>query len=288
MRSARFGVVALLMIWSGFFAAESRAQSSPGAVVEGTVVDGSDKSIANAMLQWSAVGVAGSGTDSSDPQGRFAFQMPVSAGPVQVQIAATANLYLPAQVSVLAQPGQTTSTQIVLSLKPKTQLATVTGSLTNSITHKPIPGAHMSILGAGGVLSAITSATGAFRFTKVGFNSNLTIEAETLETPCIATTDFPLSVSLTIVSVKLTAPVLHVHTPECPNNTGINFRTSPTAPPGAPLSSIDDTLQWKQADQLAIQTDATTNAWNAGHVNGILRGPAGTGLITASDEGESG
>ena len=82
---------------------------------------------------------------------------------------------------------------------------------------------------------------------------------------------------------KLTAQTLYIHTPHCPNNEGIAHRSE--AHVQSPQLPIDDTLQWKQADSLSIQTNATTDAWNAGRVRDILRGPAGTGLVVASDEG---
>jgi hypothetical protein len=258
-------------------------QSSPGAVVQGQVVTSGGAAIANAMVQWSPVGVAGGGTTSSDPQGQFAFEVPISQGGVQVQISVTANLYIPAQTSVPAFAGQTTPVQIPMGLKPKTQLATVSGTLLDTLSHKGVPSATITILGAGGILSATTNSLGKFKIPKVGFNSNLSIQAETPEIPCIPTSTFPLSVSSTPVSVKLSTQIVHVSTPHCPDNMGINHQ-SPDRQPG-PLLNIDDTLQWKQADTQAIQTNANVNAWNAGHVNDILRGPAGTGLITASDEG---
>lgn len=258
---------------------------TPGAIIQGNIVDGAGNAVQNALVQWRAVGVAGSATGSSDAQGAFSFDIPLARGSAQVQINVTANLYVPQQVSVTAQAGLTTPVQIALSLKPSTQLGSVSGTLADARTHKKIPAAQISILGAGAVLETVTNANGAFRFTGVGFNSNLTIEASTLEVPCIPTTDFPLSVSASSAKVTLTAQTLLVHTPHCPNNAGINH-VSPQAS-SAPIlpTAIDDTLQWKQADVFSIQTNANTNAWNAGHVNDILRGPAGTGLVVASDEG---
>jgi hypothetical protein len=258
------------------------AQNS-GAIIQGQLVNGSGASVANAMVQWSAVGVAGGATGNSDSQGQFAFEIPIARGGAQVQISVTANSYVPAQTSVQAQAGQTTPVQIVLAPKPRTQFAVVSGTLKDTKSHKAIPAAKISILGAGAALSATTNAYGAFKIKGVGFNSNLTLQAETLEVPCIPTSDFPLSVSVSPVTVKLTAQTLYIHTPHCPNNEGIAHRSE--APIQSPQLPIDDTLQWKQADSLSIQTNATTNAWNAGRVTDILRGPAGTGLVVASDEG---
>jgi len=254
-----------------------------GAILQGQLLDPSGAAIPNAMVQWSAVGVAGGETGNSDANGQFSFEIPLARGSVQVQVSVTANRYLPTQATVSAQSGQITPLQIVLNPKPPAQLAIVSGTLKDTKTHAPIPSAEISILGAGGVLATTTDVKGKFKFKGVGFNANLTIRAETLEVPCVPTTDYPLSVGAFRLTVPLTAQTLFVHTPHCPNNAGISHRTADQQTP-LPIG-IDDTLQWKQADLLAIQTNPNTNAWNAGHVNDILRGPAGTGLIAASDEG---
>jgi len=282
MQSKRFNPVSALVSCVLFLVAVSWGQNE-GAIVQGQLVDGSGAIIANAMVQWAAIGVAPGGTGSSDSFGNFAFEIPIVEGGAQVQISVTANLYLPAQTSVQVQAGQTTPVQIVMSPKPHNQLATVSGTLTDSKTHKGVPAAEITILGAGGLLSATTNATGGFKITKVGYNSNLTLQAETLEVPCIPTSDFPLSVSAPHVTAKLSAETLYVQTPHCPNNEGIAHRSMDQKP--TPQISIDDTLQWKQADESSILTNATVNAWNAGRVKDILRGPAGTGLVAASDEG---
>ena len=138
------------------------AQNS-GAIIQGQLVNGSGASVANAMVQWSAVGLAGGATGNSDSQGQFAFEIPIARGGTRVQISVTANSYVPAQTSVQAQAGQTTPVQIVLAPKPRTQFAVVSGTLKDTKSHKAIPAAKISILGAGAVLSATTNAYGAFR-----------------------------------------------------------------------------------------------------------------------------
>jgi hypothetical protein len=94
------------------------AQNS-GAIIQGQLVNGSGASVAKAMVQWSAVGVAGGATGNSDSQGQFAFEVPIARGGAQVQISVTANSYVPTQASVQAQAGQTTPVQIVLTAKPR-------------------------------------------------------------------------------------------------------------------------------------------------------------------------
>ncbi len=256
---------------------------SQSAIVEGQVVDASGAAVPNAMLQWAGVGVPGGGTDYSDSLGNFAFEMPVARGTVEVQIALVANAYLPKQVSVQAQGGQTTPVQIVVQPKPLNQFATVKGSLVDSKSHQGIPAAEIQILGAGGILKSVTDSNGEFSIGGVGYNTALTLQADTLEYPCIPVSTFPLSVATRKVKMKLSAATLIIETPHCPNNQGISHTGG--APEEAPQIGIDDTLQWTQADTLSISTNSPANAWNAGRVNDILRGPAGTGLVLASDEG---
>jgi hypothetical protein len=260
--------------------AQSQSQT---AIVQGQVVNTSGTAVPDAMLQWSAVGVAGSGTDYSDSQGNFAFAVPLASGSVQVQISLVANAFVSKQVSVQAQGGQTTSVQIMVQSKPPNEFATVSGTLEDSNTHQGIPSAQMQIFGAGGILTSLTDSNGKFSISGVGFNTALTLQAETLEYPCIATSTFPLSVATRKVKMKLLAQTLIIETPHCADNQGMSHNDQDQAE--APQIGIDDTLQWKQADTMSISTNSSANAWNAGRVNDILRGPAGTGLVVASDEG---
>ena len=180
--SKRFRVNAVLALLALLFLSSTVtvAQNS-GAIIEGQLVDGSGAAIANAMVQWSAVGLAGGAIGNSDSQGQFAFEIPIAQGGAQVEISVTANSYVPAQASVQVQAGQTVPVQIVLNPKPHNQFAVLSGTLTDTKSHKGIPSAEMSIRGAGGLLSATSDAKGKFKITGVGFNSNLTLHAETLE-----------------------------------------------------------------------------------------------------------
>jgi hypothetical protein len=230
------------------------------------------------MVQWSFVGASGpSQTGASDSAGKFAFEMPLSI-PTQVQIATTANLYTPTQTSALIQPGTTTQVPaITLTRKPSGQYGAVLGAVRNS-NGLAIPNATVSILGAGDFLRTTTDGNGKFKFTSVGFNSNLTLQASTAEAPCIATTQVPFALSSTYTVVSVKAPGVLSITANCP---------PPPAPPGpgAPGIGVDDTVQWQQADSQSIQHNDVPNAWSAGHVNDIIRLPPGQGLLVASDEG---
>ena len=61
----------------------------------------------------------------------------------------------------------------------------------------------------------------------------------------------------------------------------------PSVPPRSTLPD-DTNIQWSQADVLAIQTqnDPNSDAWNAGHINDIIkfRDPLG-GMVVAADTG---
>jgi hypothetical protein len=237
--------------------------------------------VAGATVQWSLVGAPSpSQTGASDSAGNFAFEIPL-AYPTQVQLATNANLYTPTQTSVQLQPGVTSQVQVKLTRRPAGQYGAVLGAVRNS-NGLAIPNATVSILGAGDFLSTTTDANGKFKFTPVGFNSNLTLQASTANAPCIATTQVPFALSSTHTVVSVKAPRVLSITANCP---------PPPTPPGglaahgiSPMGN-DDTVQWQQADSLSIQHNDAPNAWNAGHVNDIVRLPPGQGLLVASDEG---
>jgi hypothetical protein len=267
----------LWIIFASGFAVSAYAQANT-ATVQGRLVNTSGSPVANAIVQWSIVGSVQGETGSTDSGGHFAFEIPATS-PGQIQVATIANLYLPTQTTVQFVPGQTTRPRIVLTPKPSTQIGTVTGAVQDSLTRRPIPKATVAILGAGGILSTTTNAQGTFSLRSVGFNSNLTLQATTILPPCIPPTQVPFAVNQSNVTVNVQAARVHnTPTPNCgPGLTGPNG-------PGSVLS-IDDTLQWHQADSLAIQSNSTPNAWHAGDVNDILRPPPGTGLIVAPNEG---
>ncbi len=247
------------------------------SIFQGQLLTTKGVPVANAMVQWSFVGASGpSQTGASDSAGKFAFEMPLSI-PTQVQIATTANLYTPTQTSALIQPGTTTQVPaITLTRKPSGQYGAVLGTVRNA--NGLAIEATVSILGAGDFLRTTTGANGKFKFTPVGFNSNLTLQASTAEAPCIATTQVPFALSSTYTVVSVKAPGVLSITANCP---------PPPAPPGpgAPGIGVDDTVLWQQADSLSIQNNDVPNAWSAGHVNDIIRLPPGQGLLVASDEG---
>ena len=257
-------------------------QSQPIAtILQGQLLTTKGVPVAGATVQWSFVGAPNpSQTGASDSAGNFAFEIPL-ATPTQVQLATNANLYTPTQTSVQLQPGTTTQVQVKLTRRPAGQYGAVLGSVRNS-NGLAIPNATVSILGAGDFLSTTTDVNGKFKFTPVGFNSNLTLQASTANAPCIATTQAPFALSSTYTVVSVTAPRVLSITANCP---------PPPAPPGGPAAhgvrpmGVDDTVQWQQADSLSIQSNILPNAWNAGHVNDIIRLPPGQGLLVASDEG---
>src|ERR1022692_2408831 len=257
-------------------------QSQPIAtILQGQLLTSKGVPVAGATVQWSLVGPPSpSQTGASDSAGNFAFEIPL-AYPTQVQLATNANLYTPTQTSVQLQPGVTSQVQVKLTRRPAGQYGAVLGAVRNS-NGLAIPNATVSILGAGDFLSTTTDANGKFKFTPVGFNSNLTLQASTANAPCIATTQVPFALSSTHTVVSVKAPRVLSITANCP---------PPPTPPGglaahgiSPMGN-DDTVQWQQADSLSIQHNDAPNAWNAGHVNDIVRLPPGQGLLVASDEG---
>src|ERR1017187_1827190 len=256
------------------------------SIFQGQLLTTKGVPVANAMVQWSFVGASGpSQTGASDSAGKFAFEMPLSI-PTQVQIATTANLYTPTQTSALIQPGTTTQVPaITLTRKPSGQYGAVLGTVRNA--NGLAIGATVSILGAGDFLRTTTDGNGKFKFTSVGFNSNLTLQASTAEAPCIATPQVPFALSSTYTVVSVKAPRVLSITANCPPPS----TPPPPTPPGGPAAHAvnplanDPTVLWQQADSLSIQNNDAPNAWNAGHVNDIVRLPPGQGLLVASDEG---
>ena len=60
-----------------------------------------------------------------------------------------------------------------------------------------------------------------------------------------------------------------------------------SGPPLTPRSKLpdDSQIQWSQADSLAIQTNNSPEAWNAGHVNGIVKLDQTGNLAVATESG---
>jgi hypothetical protein len=262
-------------------------QSQPIAtILQGQLLTTKRVPVANATVQWSLVGAPNpSQTGVSDSAGNFAFEFPLST-PTQVQLATNANLYTPTQTTVQLQPGTTTQVQVTLTRRPAGQYGAVLGAVRNA-NGLVIPNATVSILGAGDFLRTNTDANGKFKFTLIGFNSNLTLQASTANAPCIAATQVPFALSSTYTVVSVKAPRVLSITANCPPPS----TPPPPTPPGGPAAHAvnplanDPTVLWQQADSLSIQNNDAPNAWNAGHVNDIVRLPPGQGLLVASDEG---
>src|SRR6266481_7752945 len=123
-RSSELRFLLIVLTLPMLLAGDSLGQNS-STILQGQVLDGTGTAISAAMLQWSAVGVSGNGTGNSDAQGNFAFELPIVRGTFTVQISVSANLYVPTQVEVQVTAGGTTTVPITLSLKPTSQLATV-------------------------------------------------------------------------------------------------------------------------------------------------------------------
>lgn len=265
------------------------AQSQPPlpTVLSGQLVNGSKAGVAEALVEWSVPGgIIGPGNSTfTDSNGNFAFEMPLSAA-TEVTLSITANLYNPAQTNVQLQPGTPSHVSIKLVRKPSGQYAAVSGTVRNTIG-VVIPNATVSILGAGALLTTTTNSSGFYKLSPVGFNSSLTLQVATANAPCIVTTQLPLDVNATQVKTPVTAaPVL---------SPDVNCPPSPPLAGGAalfqamdrprPAISIDDTVQWQQADAFSIESPGAPNAMNAGRVNDILRFPPGQGILVASDQG---
>ena len=246
-------------------------------ILQGQLLTSKGVPVANAIVQWSFVGASSpSQTGVTDSAGNFAFEIPLSIT-TQVQLATIANLYTATQTTVQLPPGTTTQVQVKLTRRPAGQYGAVYGAVRNS-AGLVIPYAAVSIVGAGDFLSTTTDANGKFKFTPVGFNSNLTLQASTANAPCIAITQVPFALTSTSTVVSVTAPRVPSITAQCPPS------PAPLGP-GAVGMPVDDTVQWQQADSLSIQNNDAPNAWNAGHVNDIIRLLPGQGLLVASDEG---
>src|ERR1035441_8269421 len=154
-------------------------QSQPIAtILQGQLLTSKGVPVAGATVQWSLVGAPSpSQTGVTDSAGNFAFEIPLSIT-TQVQLATIANLYTATQTTVQLPPGTTTQVQVKLTRRPAGQYGAVYGAVRNS-AGLVIPYAAVSIVGAGGFLSTTTDANGKFKFTPVGFNSNLTLQAST-------------------------------------------------------------------------------------------------------------
>src|ERR1035438_4142707 len=191
-------------------------QSQPIAtILQGQLLTTKGVPVAGATVQWSFVGAPNpSQTGASDSAGNFAFEISL-ATPTQVQLATIANLYTATQTTVQLPPGTTTQVQVKLTRRPAGQYGAVLGAVRNS-NGLAIPNATVSILGAGDFLSTTTDANGKFKFTPVGFNSNLTLQASTANAPCIATTQVPFALSSTHTVVSVKAPRVLSITANCP------------------------------------------------------------------------
>ena len=262
------------------------AQSKPAvpSFLKGQLVNASDVGVASASVQWSIPGSSPIST-ITDARGDFAFEIPLSAA-TKVVVSAIANLYNPSQTSVTLQPGKTTLVTLHTTAKSSGELGTVIGVVKNTFG-VVIPDAKVSILGAGGLLTTTTNTAGRYQINNVGFNSNLTLQASTAGPPCIATTQVRLAVEATEVTANVEGRAIHTIEPNCPPPQTLRAGVVPAAV--APLISIDDTVQWEQADGLSIASPDVANAWNVGRVNDVLRfapkGGLDEGLLVASDEG---
>ena len=258
-------------------------QSQPIAtILQGQLLTTTGVPVAGATVQWSLVGASNpSQVGASDSAGNFAFEIPLGY-PTQVQLATNANLYIPTQTTIDLQPGITSQVQVTLTSRPAGQSGTVRGIVRNS-AGLVIPNATVSLVGAGAFLTTTTDATGKFLFKPVGFNSNLTLQASTANAPCIAATQVPFALSSTSIVVGVKAPGVLSITANCPPPPPVSGN-APAANGVSPMS-VDDMVQWQQADTLSVQNNGAPNAWNAGHVNDIVRLPPGQGLLVASDEG---
>ncbi len=254
---------------------------SPAILLGKLVTSGSGSPVANATVEWSIVGQGAGPANTTDANGNFAFEIPLAA-PTQVEISTNANLYNPVQTYVQMQPGVNMQITLKLVHKPSAQIGAVAGIVRNT-AGLVIPNAKVTILGAGGLLTTTTNSTGHYQLTGVGFNANLQLQASTATPPCIVPTTIPLSMTSTpVIAPVVAAPVLTL-TVNCPPATTLPAGAAETAL--RPLTGIDDTVQWQQADSLSIASPTNPTAWNAGRVNDILRFPPGQGFLVASDDG---
>ena len=287
-----FGAVVLL---AGASLAVARAQSAQSAPqvgrLEGSIVDGtSGAPLSGALVAWTSGKQVMHGTTNAS--GHYAFSVPVpictSNLGTTVLVQVDANRYEAAEKAGFMCPGQTVQLNFKLDRLASSQIAVVSGKVTNAKTGKGIAGATVSIFGAGGVLQAVSGEGGSYKIPGVGFHSGLTIRMSTtagsdLDTstpPCLTPVQRTFDVLKPIVSQNFVSSPAMKHAPDCAVNVEL--------PPGivtTPKTTTDDSIQWEQADSFSIFTDPTVNAWNSGHINDILKLGNNAGFLVAADSG---
>ena len=244
--------------------------------------------VVNATVTWSVQGSSATpspaNTATTDAGGVFAFEIPLAAT-TDVQISVNANLYNPFQINnIQLSPGGQTALSIsspFLVPKASSEFGAVAGTVQNT-RGLPIPNATVSILGAGDLFTATTDSNGNYQLANVGFNSNLTLQASTANTPCIVPTQVPLAVNTTSVTANIQAQAVLSLTVGCPPPHPV---TGAAISETLPALSVDKSVQWQQADGKSIASTGVAGAWNAGRVNDILRFAPGQGFLVAADEG---
>jgi len=310
---------AYLMILAAFgHAAEQSArcdaaqstQAASAAVVQTLVVDSSTGGpIRGAIVAWTFRGNATSETkerarggfsgakgsdDTEDEQallgstdfsGRYSFQVPVlyrrDGQPVGLTI--ESNGYRTLVTSVRTCPGANLT--VTLKLAPAKRFVTVQGRVTDAVTGIGIPNATVALLNHAFPqpgLSATTSADGSYVIRRVGPAPGLSLQVTTETPPCVAPTARSLDMrhGKTIL-VDFNLPQLLDGQLRCPKRLD---GTGPTSPSGSGPSLPDDSgIQWQIASADSILLDDSIDAWNAGHINDIVK----VGLTDALVAGET-
>jgi hypothetical protein len=217
---------------------------------------------------------------STDAGGAYAFAIPTPGDSNQVEIVLStkANRYQSTKQNIQISSDKTSTLNLALKPLPVDQIGVVQGRVTDSATNQGVSGVSIVIMNAGGGLSIVTKADGTYVIPSVGFNTGLVIRVITKTPPCLVPAQQSFDMANAVVEQNFTLNRVFTDGLKCPLDV-----TKPSSGPS--ILPHDSSVRWQQADLLAIQTNAEADAWNAGHVNDILKLDGAGGLAVATETG---
>jgi hypothetical protein len=199
---------------------------------------------------------------------------------LEVIISVRANLYRPARKKIQVQSSKGSSVNFLLNRKPSKEVGVIRGRVIDSRIVKGIAGVVVSIRNAGGDLSTTTNPEGSYTIRGVGFARDLHLQVVTNVPPCFVPAERNFTMTHADVLQNFSLDQIFTQALHCPLETPRRAK-NPTVSPALP---DDSSVQWKQADVLAIQGNVDPDTWHAGHVNDILKLDDGS-LLVATDTG---
>ena len=251
--------------------------------------------ISGALVNWTYAGHAMH--TATDALGRMKFQIQVQnqTNGDPVSLTAQDNGFGSVTKSATICPG--TNTAIRLQLSAVAKFGTVTGLITDPATGRGIADVTVAVL-IGNFpqrgLIATTGTNGRYSIPHVGFASGLTLQATLGEPSCVPPIRSALTVASATVTKNFKFPVTTAITYCPPAESGdlsgarpaskSQARTTDDASALATPALADSGISWQSATPNSILVNNSTNSWNSGHINDILKiGPSAA--LIASDTG---